>query len=166
MKKLILRKSSERGNKSVLFIDQALFYSDENDLYLRAKDLRLNYAFLDALHSSQWVGKDLILLHHAPEVARSFQTEKQLREMSEVIKEKFEGFNLLDVIYCIHCEESDGNAALCIPCSCHPKKGGMMLNAAIKHGLSLSKSSYLSKTKEFAQVAKSFGVDTLDLNQL
>ena len=160
----MLRPSAERGDKTVLFVDQALFYLNQESLYLRVKDLELDKAFLEAFNKSEFTEAEIVLLHHAPEIARSYQTHTQLVEITEEIKTKLK--KVLDVFYCIHCDESEGNAALCISCSCHPKKGGMFLEAAVKHELSLSKSFYLCADKKYAHVAKKFGISILEKNKL
>ena len=53
-------------------------------------------------------------------------------------------FQLDEVFHCIHSPDDEGVVALCVACSCHPDRGGLFLEAAVKYKLSLSQSIYLA----------------------
>ena len=87
---------------------------------------------INKLKSSTFAKMDIIIIHHAREVAMSWQTLSQLNEIDECLKELLQEnhFKILDQINCIHDENADGNEALTISCSCHPNKGGMFLDSS------------------------------------
>ena len=80
-KKLILRSSSERGIKEVLFVDRDLLINFQGNLCLRALDFNLDSKMINKLKSSTFAKMDIIIIHHAREVAMSWQTLSQLNEI-------------------------------------------------------------------------------------
>ena len=167
-KKLSLRSSSERGNKQIIFIDRDLLITFTGDVCYRSIDYQLNNSYLDKFILSEYGNLEFILVHHAKELALSHQTLDQLDKIDQTLKEliKTKSNKLLDQLNCIHHEDADGNEALSVSCSCHPRKGGLFLDAAVKYSLSLSQCHYLSMKDQFAEVAKGFGISILKIDNI
>lgn len=167
-KKLKLRSSAERGNKKVIFIERDLLINYEGPACFRSVDYQLNDSHLESFLSSEYANLDIIIIHHAKELALAQQTLDQLNSIDHSLKESIiEKYpNLLDQLNCIHHQDADGNEALCVSCSCHPSKGGLFLDAAVKYSLSLSQSYYLYIKEEFAEVAKRYGISTLKIENI
>jgi histidinol phosphatase-like enzyme len=167
-KKLKLRSSAERGDKKLIFIERDLLINYQGPACFRSIDYQLNDKNLESFVSSEYGKLDIIIIHHAKELALAQQTLDQLNKIDETLKESIvkKHPNLLDQLNCIHHQDADGNEALCVSCSCHPSKGGLFLNAAVKYSLSLSQCYYLYQKEEFAEVAKRYGISTLKIDNI
>ena len=144
--KLSLGKSRESGDSKALFIDRKLLMDYPGDHCLREQDFSVKLINFDSLLDIYNNYDYLILISHAPEVAKAWMTEKELRKMNDKIIQQLLKYKLAvdATMNCIHSPDDEGLMALCIPCSCHPSRGGMYLEAAVKYKLSLSQSAYLA----------------------
>ena len=167
-KKLSLRSSAERGNNKVIFVERNLLMNFEGEVCYRSIDYQLNDKHLENLLASQYTDLDIIIIHHAKELALAHQTFDQLNEIDASLKESISKKypKLLDQLNCIHHHDANGNEALCVSCSCHPSKGGLFLDASVKYSLSLSQCYYLYEKEEFAEVAKRYGISTLKIENI
>ena len=91
-KKLILRSSSERGNKKVLFIERNLLINFEGESCFRSQDYELNHHIIKEINSSKFANLKKVIIHHAKEVAMSWQTLQQLNQIDESLKNQLEAF--------------------------------------------------------------------------
>ena len=148
-KKLRLSSSAERGTGCALFIDRDWLMDFEGELCLRSADFEISEQRVRLLKGFWQSRGPVFLTSHQPWVARGCMSLVQLEEINQKLFEKLELLSLrpAEILNCIHCPDSQGVDALCISCSCHPDRGGLFLQAAVRHHLSLSSSFYLRDRK-------------------
>ena len=164
--KLNLRSTREYGNSRALFIDRECLVEYEGDICLREKDFKVVVECLPKLRDLLKDYDYCLVVAHLPQVAKGWLNHKELEKMDQKIihESKLNELQIDAVMNCIHSPDEEGVVALCIPCSCHPDRGGLFLQAAVKYNLSLSRSIYIAN--EDLKINKSLGLDFLDFNDL
>jgi histidinol phosphatase-like enzyme len=164
--KLSLRSTREYGESRALFIDRECLVEYEGDICLREKDFKVLAEYLPKLNDLLKNYDYCLVVAHLPQVAKGWLNHNELEKMDQKIitESKKHELQIDAVMNCIHSPDEDGVVALCIPCSCHPDRGGLFLQAAVKYNLSLSRSTYLAYKD--LEINQSLGLEFFNFNDL
>ena len=136
---------SHRHAKPALFLDRDGVLNVEINGVHRAQDLELMPDAGNAVRRANAAGIPVICVTNQPDIAKGFLTEETLSEVMAALDTGLAaaGAYLDDIFVCPHHPERGWPgevAALKIDCDCRKPKPGMLLAAAERHHLDLSRS--------------------------
>ncbi len=100
----------------------------------RPEDFHLQPAFVEAVRVVQSKGYVSIVITNQQGVGKGLYSAKMVEDLHQSVREVLqpERLDLLDLFYCPHLSSED--------CNCRKPLPGMILKAAAKHGIDLTKS--------------------------
>lgn len=136
---------SARTAKPALFLDRDGVLNEEIDGVLHPDDLVLTESAGAAVRAANKAGIPAICVTNQPAVAKGFLTTDALQDVMDALDTKLaaQGAYLDDVLICPHHPEKGWPGeveALKIDCTCRKPKPGMLLEAARRHNIDLSRS--------------------------
>jgi D-glycero-D-manno-heptose 1,7-bisphosphate phosphatase len=114
----------------------------------------------EALAQLAAAGFVLLLATNQSGLARGYFTRMQFAQMQAVIEKRLHaeaGVTLLDVLLCPHAPASDGSPM----CLCRKPAPGMLMRAARRHGLDLSRSWMVGDTLDDVEAGRRAGCCTV-----
>jgi len=141
-----VERMSRRAPKAAIFLDRdGVLNLDENDGVHRAQDMILIPGTAEAVKAINKSGMPAICITNQPDVAKGKFSEEDLRRVFAALDTELAnvGAYIDDVFYCPHHPEAGWPgeiAALKIDCACRKPKPGLILQAAARHRLDLSRS--------------------------
>ncbi|MEI8140356.1 MAG: HAD-IIIA family hydrolase [bacterium] len=125
----------------------------------RWEDFHILPEFVDILRIVTELGYVAIIITNQRGVARGIMTLATLEDMHQrlraTLKEQY-GFELLDIFTCTHNREDN--------CDCRKPKPGMLLAAAQKHSIDLSRSWMIGDSPKDAEAGRAAGCHTILVN--
>lgn len=120
----------------------------------QAKDFHLFEDTEPSLRALQGLGFKLIVVTNQPDIGNGLAQRSEV----EAMHERLEATGLIDDIFlCMH-RQDEG-------CDCRKPKPGMLLEAAAKHGITLSESYMIGDRKGDVEAGKRCGVKTIFIDR-
>jgi D-glycero-D-manno-heptose 1,7-bisphosphate phosphatase len=145
--------TGERPLRSAVFLDRDGVL---NDVTVRdgtpvpppsLEELRLLPGVADACQRLRDLGYVLVVVTNQPDIARGTQSREEVDRMHAFMRERLP---LDDIVVCPH-DDADG-------CLCRKPRPGMLLDAARRHGLDLSRSFCVGDRWRDIEAARGAGV--------
>lgn len=111
--------------------------------------------FAEVLRKVTDAGYSSVIITNQRAVARGIISEDELKDMHQRLKQQLKdehGLSLLEICYCPHERNS---------CDCRKPKPGMILTAAKKHNIDLSRSWMVGDQKTDVETGKAAGCRTI-----
>jgi D-glycero-D-manno-heptose 1,7-bisphosphate phosphatase len=112
--------------------------------------MRLLPGVVDACRRLRDLGYLLVVVTNQPDIARGTQSREEVDRMHEFMRERLP---LDDIVVCPH-DDADG-------CDCRKPRPGMLLDAARRHGLDLSRSFCVGDRWRDIEAARGAGVQAI-----
>ncbi len=111
------------------------------------------------------LGYPLIVISNQPGVALGLFEEDSLHQVGAQLSKMFEeaGAHLSSFYYCVHHPEGR-LPQLRVRCSCRKPAPGLILNAAVRHGIDLSRSWFVGDILDDIEAGSRAGCETLLIN--
>lgn len=130
-----------RKHRKAAFIDRDGVINVDKGYVNKITDFEYMPGAISGLQELDELGFEIIIVTNQSGIARGYYTEEQFRILSDYIEAdlKTNGIQILETFYCPH--HPDGT----VPeykqvCRCRKPEPGMILDAALKHGISISES--------------------------
>jgi D-glycero-D-manno-heptose 1,7-bisphosphate phosphatase len=131
-----------KKQKGILVKNKALFLDRDGVINIdkgyvhKIEDFEFIEGIFDLCKSYQDKGYLIIVITNQAGIARGYYTEEDFLKLSEWMKKEFAKKNVIitDIFYCPHHPDFTGE------CECRKPKPGMILEAAKKYNIDLSKS--------------------------
>jgi histidinol-phosphate phosphatase family protein len=156
------QRLSRRNRKPAIFLDRDGVLNQEVNGVHRPEDLRLLDGTGEALKAINQAGVPAICVTNQPDIAKGFMTEADLARVHCALDTHLaeQGSYLDDLDFCPHHPQKGFSGevdALKIDCTCRKPKPGMLLAAAERHNLDLSRSWLVGDRYTDVAAAKAAG---------
>jgi len=127
--------------KNSLFLDRDGVINVEKHYLHLSQDFEFIDGIFELCHAAIQSGYCLIIVTNQSGIARGYYTEQQFNDLMSWVVDQFakRDIPILDVFYCPH-HPTHGTGGYRLECTCRKPQPQMLLDAAKKHNLNLSKS--------------------------
>lgn len=148
--------------KKAVFIDKDGTLIEDVPYNIDPRFIRFPEGTIDALKILKEHGYLLILVSNQSGVARGYFTEQELKHLEDALEAKLNlhGISIDDYFFCPH--HPDGKVEeYAIDCQCRKPKPGMILTAAAKHDIDLSRSWMIGDILNDIEAGNRAGCNTI-----
>jgi histidinol-phosphate phosphatase family protein len=119
------------------------------------EDFHLQPGFVAALRTAAAKGYSAVVVTNQQGVAKGLYSEAELQDIHGQFRAllRTHGMDVLDIFYCPHFAADD--------CACRKPRPGMLIEAAQKHGLDLSRSWMIGDSEGDIEAGRAAGCRTL-----
>ncbi len=154
--------------KPAVFLDRDGVVITATHLVTKMQEVEIEKNAPDAIRIFNDLGFKVIIVTNQPQVARGLCTEEDVIKINKNIKKTMEkdGAIIDDIYFCPHHPEMHEDVPeyakkYRIDCRCRKPKTGMILEAAKKHDIDLSKSFMIGDRTVDAMTGKNAGIKTI-----
>ena len=142
-----------------VFIDRDGVINKEKEYLHRIKDFEFIDGVFDACRLFSEKGYKIIVVTNQSGIGRGYYSEQEYTRLTEWMVAQFsgQGIAVADVFYCPHHPER-ASGKYRRACECRKPEPGMLLTAAKKHGIDLSRSLMVGDKEADIQAGRAAGV--------
>jgi len=144
-----------------LFLDRDGVINKEKNYLYKIEDIDFIDGIFDLCFSATQLGYKIIIITNQAGIARGYYSEQDFKIVSEWVENQFmiRKIKIAGTFFCPH-HPKYGNSLYKIDCDCRKPRGGMIREAAIKHGINLSNSIFVGDKKSDMLAAKATHIGT------
>ncbi len=142
-----------------VFIDRDGVVNEEREYLHRIEEFRFIERVFDACRMFQRHGYRIVIVTNQSGIGRGYYTEQEYTRLTRWMVGQFaqQGITITDVLHCPH-HPDKGRAGYRVACGCRKPAPGMLLEAARRHHLDLSRSLMIGDKEADVAAGRAAGV--------